>query len=236
MVRAAVRANLDEVPPSPGALYVRPPMLGVDANIGSAGAPSSEALLYVIASPVGEYFDSSRGLTVRVETELPRSTPQFGGVKTGANYAMALGITQRARAEGADQVLFAPDGDVQETGASNFILLDDERVITKPLDSSFLAGITRDSVLTLARQLGYGVEERDITVDELVGWAAHDEAALTGTAAVLSGVGTLLHNDIRVQIGAGAVGPNTRRLRQALIDVQRGQASDRSGWTAPVDR
>ena len=96
MVRAAVRANLDEVPPSPGALYVRPTMLGVDANIGSAGAPSSEALLYVIASPVGEYFDSSRGLTVRVETELPRSTPQFGGVKTGANYAMALGITQSA--------------------------------------------------------------------------------------------------------------------------------------------
>jgi len=133
-------------------------------------------------------------------------------------------------------VLFAPDVDVQETGASNFILLDDERVITKPLDSSFLAGITRDSVLTLARQLGYEVEERDITVDELVGWAAHGEAALTGTAAVLSGVGTLLHNDIRVQIGAGAVGPNTRRLRQALIDVQRGQASDHSGWTDPVDR
>jgi len=97
MVHAAVRANLDEVPPSPGALYVRPTMLGVDANIGPAGASSSEALLYVIASPVGEYFDSSRGLTVRVETELPRSTPQFGGVKTGANYAMALGITQRAR-------------------------------------------------------------------------------------------------------------------------------------------
>ena len=109
-------------------------------------------------------------------------------------------------------------------------------MITKPLDSSFLAEITRDSVLTLARQLGYEVEERDIAVDELVGWATHGEAALTGTAAVLSGVGMLLHNDMRVQIGAGAVGPNTRRLRQALIDVQRGQASDHSGWTDPVDR
>lgn len=235
MIRAAVHANLEEVPPLPGALYVRPTLLGVDANIGAAGIPSAEALLYVLCSPVGDYFDSSRAQTVRVETRLPRSTPQFGGVKGGANYAMALGVTVRARAAGADQVLFAPDGDVQETGASNFILLDDTRVVTKPLGSSFLAGVTRSSVLTLARQLGYHVDERDIAVDELFDWARSGEAALTGTAAVVSGVGSLVHDGRIVQVGNGGVGPNTRRLREALIAVQRGAAPDRWGWTDPID-
>jgi branched-chain amino acid aminotransferase len=234
MIRAAVEANLAEVPAPPGALYLRPTLIGVDANIGAAASPSREALLYVIASPVGDYFDTSRALTVAVETRLPRSTPQFGRVKSGANYAMALGITTRARAAGADQVLFAPGGDVQETGASNFLLLDDDRVVTRDLDGSFLAGITRNSVLALARDLGYTVEERPVSVTELLEWAERGEAALSGTAAGLSGVGTLLHDDRRIQVGTGAVGPNTHRLRSALIAVQRGQAPDPRGWNDPV--
>lgn len=235
MIRAAVQANLEQVPHLPGALYVRPTLLGVDTNIGAATTPSSEALLYVIASPVGDYFDSSRALIVEVETRLPRSTPQFGQVKTGANYAMALGVTMRARAAGADQVLFAPDGDVQETGASNFMLLDNTRLVTKPLDGSFLAGVTRDSVLTLARELGYRIEERDINIDELFTWAAVGEAALMGTAAVLAGVGAFIHDGNTIQVGHGGVGPNTQRLRQALIAVQRGQAPDKWGWTEPIE-
>jgi branched-chain amino acid aminotransferase len=176
-------------------------------------------------------------LTVAVETELPRSTPQFGRVKAGANYAMALGVTMRAREAGADQVLFAPDGDVQETGASNFMLLDDDRLVTKPLGDSFLHGITRDSILTLGRELGYQVEERDITVDEVLSWAAggKGEAALTGTAAVMAGVGTLVYEGRAIAVGQGGVGPNTQRLRDALIAVQRGQAADRWGWTEPVE-
>ncbi|MHB1533973.1 MAG: branched-chain-amino-acid transaminase [Acidimicrobiales bacterium] len=236
MIRAAVEANIAQVPDLPGALYIRPTLLGVDANIGAAATPSIEALLYVISSPVGDYFDSTRALTVAVETQLPRSTPQFGQVKTGANYAMALGITMRARAAGADQVLFAPGGSVQETGASNFMLLDDTRVVTKALDGSFLAGVTRDSVLALARELGYRVEERDITVDELFTWIAKGEAALMGTAAVMAGVGSFLHDGTRVQVRDGTVGPNTQHLRQALIAVQRGQAPDRWGWTNPVEQ
>ena len=236
MVRAAVEANIETVPEPPGALYLRPTLLGVDANIGAAATPSSEALLYVIASPVGDYFDSSRALAVAVETELPRSTPQFGQVKAGANYAMALGVTMRARAAGADQVLFAPGGSVQETGASNFMLLDDTRLVTKALDGSFLAGVTRDSVLTLASALGYRVEERDVTVDELFDWAADGEAALMGTAAVMAGIGSFLHDGRTVRVGDGTVGANTQRLRQALIAVQRGEAPDRWGWTDPVEQ
>lgn len=236
MIRAAVRANLGQIPDLPGALYVRPTLLGVDANIGAAATPSAEALLYVIASPVGDYFDSSRALTVAVETAQPRSTPQFGQVKTGANYAMALGITVRARAAGADQVLFAPDGDVQETGASNFMLLDDTRLVTRELDGSFLAGVTRDSVLTLAGELGYRVEERRIHLDELLAWATRGEAALMGTAAVMAGVGAFIYDGRTIQVGDGGVGPNTRRLREALVALQRGQVPDRWGWTDTIEQ
>lgn len=237
MIRAAVRANLDQVPEPPGALYLRPTLLGVDANIGAAAAPSSEALLFVLSSPVGEYFTTGRALTVAIETELPRSTPQFGRVKTGANYAMALGITQRARAAGADQVLFAPGRDVQETGASNFLLVDGERLVTRSLDTSFLHGVTRDSVLTLGRELGYRVEERELTVEEVLAWAAGGgEAALSGTAAVLAGVGAFVHEGRTLTVGDGGVGPHTRRLRDALIAVQRGEAGDRWGWTELIGR
>lgn len=235
-LRDVVAANLDVVPAAPGALYLRPVLLGVDPNIGAAGAPSAEALLYVIASPVGDYFrGDGRGVTLAVETELPRTTPQFGQVKSGANYAMALGVTRRARAEhGADQVLFAPGGDVQETGAANFVLIDDHRVVTRALDGSFLHGVTRDSLLTLARDLGYEVEERAISVDEVLAWAEQGEAALAGTAAVLAPVGALVHGDRRVVFGDGGMGPNTARLREALLDIQRGGAADPHGWTQPV--
>ena len=235
-LRDLVRANLDEVPAAPGALYLRPVLMGTDANIGAAGSPSAEALLYVLASPVGDYFDGGgRALRLSVETDLPRTTPQFGQVKSGANYAMALGVIRRARAEhDVDQVLFAPGGDVQETGAANFLLIDDERVITKPVDGSFLHGVTRESLLQLAGDLGYVVEERDLDIAEVLAFAEHGEAALAGTAAVLAGVGTLVHEGRSVRVGDGDTGPNTRRLRQALLAVQRGEVADPHGWTWPV--
>lgn len=235
MVRDVVVANRDAVPEPPGALYVRPVLIGTEENIGAAAHPSSTALLYVIASPVGDYFDSSRSLTVAIETELPRTTPQFGQVKTGANYAMALGVTRRARAEhGADQVLFAPGGDVQETGASNFLLIDGDRIVTKALDRSFLHGVTRDAILTLAADSGYEIEERDLTVDEIVARAPEVEMALSGTAAVLAPVGTLVHDGVAVPVGDGSAGVRTTKLREALLAVQRGEAPDRWGWTSAV--
>ena len=232
LMHAAVAANRDEVPAPPGALYLRPTLIGLDPNIGAAGTPSASAVLYVLCSPVGAYFTAAGALTLAVETELPRSTPQFGSVKTGANYAMALGITIHAREQGADQVLFAPGGDVQETGASNFLLLDEHRIVTKALDSSFLHGVTRDSLLTLARTLGLTVEERAIDVAELTTWPG--EMALCGTAAVLSGVGALLIDGRRHEVGGGATGPVTQRLRDALVAIQRAEAPDPSGWTEPV--
>ncbi|MBW3606518.1 MAG: branched-chain-amino-acid transaminase [Actinobacteria bacterium] len=235
MVRDTVRANLDDVPDPPGALYLRPVLIGTEPNIGAAARAARTALLYVIASPVGDYFDSSRTLTVAIETQLPRTTPQFGQVKTGANYAMALGITrQAAERYGADQVLFAPDGDVQETGAANFMMIDGNRIVTRALDSSFLHGVTRDSVLTIAREQGYDVEERNVGVPELVERTPQVEMALSGTAAVLAPVGALVLEGQRLTVGDGSPGPNTTKLRETLQAVQRAETPDRWGWTTEV--
>ena len=235
MITEAVRVNLSEVPDPPGALYLRPVLLGTEPNIGAAARPSSMSLLYVLASPVGDYFDSSRTLTVAVETDLPRTTPQFGEIKTGANYAMALGVTRRHAAEhGADQVLFAPGGEIQETGAANFLMIDGDTVVTRALDTSFLHGITRDSVLQLARSRGLAVEERDLTVDELAGKADTCEAVLSGTAAVLAPIGTLVIDGKPVTVRDGKIGPRTADLREALLAIPRGEAEDAFGWTTPV--
>ncbi len=236
MIEEVVVANLDVVPESPGALYVRPVLLGVEPNIGAAAAPSREALLYVIASPVGDYFaGGARPLTLLVEQDVPRTTPQFGRVKAGANYATALSTTLEARERhDADQVLFALGGFVQETGAANFLLLDDVRVVTPALDDAFLHGVTRDALLTLARDAGMHVEERPVHVDELADWALHGEAALAGTAAVLASVGTLVLDARRIPVGEGDDATATRHLRERLVAVQQGRAADIHGWTRPV--
>lgn len=232
MIRQVVALSEKDVPPPPGALYLRPTMIGTEANIGAAGTPPAEALLYVLASPVGDYFaGGGRALRILIEDQAMRTTPGFGQAKTGGNYAAALRHVVNAKAKyNADQVLFCPGGDVQETGASNFFLLDDQRLLTKPLDSSFLHGVTRDSVITLARSLGYEVIERDFTVEEVKDWIRTGEAALSGTAAVLSGVGTFIHEGREYQVADGKVGPNTQRLREALVAIQSGLAEDKFGW------
>jgi branched-chain amino acid aminotransferase len=233
-IRQATRANLEVVPAAPGALYLRPLLLGTDPNIGAAASPSRDALLVVLASPVGDYFaGGDRALTLKVETELPRTTPSFGEAKAGANYVLALSPTLEARASvSADQVLFAPGGDVQETGAANFLLVDERRVVTRHLDGSFLHGVTRDSVLALARDAGLEVEERPVPLEEVLAWPG--EAALAGTAAVLAGVGTLVHEGRRHTLGDGRVGATTRQLRDALLAVQRAEVDDIHGWTEAV--
>ncbi len=238
MIVDVVRASLDEVPDAPGSLYLRPTLIGTTENIGAASSPSREATLFVLASPVGDYFaGGARPLALAVETARPRTTPQFGMVKAGANYAMALGPTLAAGEEfGVDQILFAPDGWVQETGASNFLLLDGERVITPELTTSFLHGVTRDSLLTIAADLGYAVEERPLTVDEVLAWAARpdSEAALSGTAAIMSGVGELVYQGRRVTVGNGEVGQHTTALRTALTEIHSARRADTHGWLTPV--
>lgn len=239
MVVDVVRDALDAVPDAPGSLYLRPTIIGTEPNIGAAAHPTSEALLYVLGSPVGDYFaGGTRPLALAVETTRERTTEQFGTVKTGANYAMALRVTLDAQRElGVDQVLFAPGGDVQETGASNILLLDGDVLLTPKRTGAFLHGITLDSLLHLAAELGYRVDERPVEIEELVERARQPEAelALSGTAAVLAGVGELVHHGERVTVGSGGIGPATERLRTALTDLQRGVRADDRGWTTLVE-
>lgn len=232
MVRDLVRGQTQDIPAPPGSLYLRPTLIGTLPNIGAAAAPTTEALLFVLASPVGDYFaGGARPLKLLVDDERARSTQQLGSTKTGGNYAAALGPTLDAKERyGVDQVLFCPGGDVQETGAANFLLVNDTEIITKPLDTSFLHGMTRASILALAADLGYTVRERNFTVDELLEWVKTYEAALSGTAACLTSVGTLVYRGDELQVRDGDAGPNVTRLREALQSIQYGDAPDTHGW------
>lgn len=236
MVLQLVDRCRGDVPDAPGALYLRPILFGTMPNIGAAATPSNEAMLIVLASPVWDYFAGGmKPLKILIDDVNQRCAPHLGVVKTGGNYAAAMGPTLAARKNhGVDQVLFCPGGEVQETGAANFVMVREGELLTRSLDSTFLHGVTRDSLLTIARDLGYRVNERVFKIPEALEWARSGEAALSGTAAVLSGVGTLVYQGQSHAVGNGDVGAHTRKLRAALVAVQQGETADRHGWLTEV--
>ena len=238
IVRAVARFHAD-VPAPPASLYIRPTHIGVEAAIGKAAAPTATSIQYVLLSPVGDYFTGGEAtLRVLLETEGVRCGADHGMVKGGGNYASALKHIMKARqAHEADQVLFCPDGYVQETGAANFLLIDGNDVITKSLDTSFLHGVTRDSLLTLARERGMDVQERELGIEELLERASRPgcEAGLSGTAAVLTAVGTFIHQGREYKVGDGQPGPVIRELRAELNAIQWGERDDTHGWLTRVE-
>lgn len=238
MILDIVAQYADDVPQPPGSMYIRPTHIGTEASIGKAAAPSMTSIMYVLLSPVGDYFTGgAKPLRLLLDETGMRCAPHMGMIKSGGNYASALGPISKARATvNADQILFCPHGDVQETGAANFLLIDGNEIITKGLDTSFLHGVTRDTILTLAKDMGMTVSERNITVSELLERSAKPgvEAALSGTAAVLTPVGTFIHNDQEYTVGSGEPGPVTAKLRQALNDIQWGKAADTHNWLQRV--
>lgn len=234
MILDTVRKFASEVPEPPGSMYIRPTLFGTEPAIGKAAAPSDTACFYVLLSPVGDYFaGGARALRLLIEDNGLRCAPHNGMIKSGGNYASALLPTLKAKAEhNVDQVLFCPDGDIQETGAANFLLIDGNEVITKALDESFLHGVTRASILTLAADLGMTVTERNVSVAELLERIQKPscEAALSGTAAVLAPVGTMIYQGKEYSVGNGELGEKTQMLRKALNDIQWGKAEDKHGW------
>ncbi len=225
----------EQVPAFPGAAYIRPTLIGTDPSIGGAASPSTNAMLFVLISPVGDYFTVGEGMRVVVNTEDLRCAPHFGAIKSGGNYASALGLVMKAKAaHNAQQVIFAPNGDVQETAAANCLLINDKEILTKGLTSEFLPGITRDSILKVAKSLGYQVNERDISADELVEWCKTGEIALSGTAAVLAPVTEVVYKDSIHTVAGGSQAPNTLKLRQALNDIQCGKVADEFGWVTSI--
>jgi len=239
MILDAVRHYAAEVPDAPSSMYLRPTHIGTEAAIGKAAAPSSRSTQFVLLSPVGDYFEGGEAnLRVLIETEQLRCSPDHGMVKGGGNYASALKHMVRARQDhGADQVLYCPDSGAQETGAANFVFVEGGELVTRALDESFLHGVTRESLLQLARDAGLRVSERDLSVDELLERSAcpDAEAGLTGTAAVVAAVGTFIHAGREHTIGSGRPGPVLRGLRDTLNAIQWGRAEDTHGWLTHLD-
>lgn len=234
MILSLVARADSVIPDMPGALYLRPTLLGTNPAIGRANTPSDTALFYVLGSPVAEYFDPSKKMVLAVETTDLRCAPHMGNLKTGGNYASALPLTLNAQETlGASQLLFCPNGDVQESGAANFILVDGDTLITKSLSSQFLPGVTRRSLLQLAKDKGMSVVEKDFTVSELKAHLENGaEAMLTGTAAILVPVSAIIIDGKRHEIVKNDI---AMQLRQDLLSIQGGEAEDKHGWLTMVD-
>ncbi|KAL0395852.1 UNVERIFIED_CONTAM: Branched-chain amino acid aminotransferase 2, chloroplastic [Sesamum calycinum] len=193
-VKVTVLANQRWMPPpGKGALYIRPLLIGSGAVLGIAPAPECTFLMY--ASPVGNYFKGGLGaINLIVETETHRATPGgIGGVKTIGNYAAVLNAQIAAKAKGFSDVLYLDsihNTYLEEVSSSNIFLVKGNLISTPTINGTILPGITRKSILDLARSLGFQVEERLIRVDELVD---ADEVFCTGTAVVVSPVGSITY-------------------------------------------
>lgn len=225
----------DQVPEFPAAAYIRPTLIGLDEAIGRAAAPSQTALLFILISPVGDYISADAKVRVLLDTDNQRTAAHFGSVKTGGNYASALGLIQAARNKyQVEQVIFAPKGDVQETGATNCLLVNDKQIITKPTGDEFLPGITRDSLLKVAKKLGYEVIEKNINADELISFIANGELILSGTAAVLVPVSEVVYQDKNYPVNQGKPAANAKKLREHLTNIQQGIEEDKFNWITVI--
>lgn len=233
-----VRTDRDWVPDGDGtSLYLRPFMFADEVGLGVR--PSDSAQFLVIASPSGNYFSGPlRPVSLWLSQEYVRAAPGgTGAAKTGGNYAASLVAQQEAIANGCDQVVFLDAVErrwVEELGGMNlFLVLDDGRLVTPALSGTILEGVTRDSVITLARELGYTVEERQVDVDEWRKGAVDGsvvEVFACGTAAVITPVGALRWPGGEAVAGDGRPGAVTTQLRNALLDIQYGRAEDTRGW------
>ncbi len=242
-VRALVKVELDWVPRSEGtSLYLRPTLVATEGFLGVR--PSREYRYFVIASPAGNYFGGKGLKSVRIWVETQDVRAPRGGLgstKAGANYAASLKSAQDAKKRGFDQVLWLDGKDheyVEEVGTMNVCFLLGSTLVTPPLSDSILAGVTRDSVLTLARDQGLTVEERPISLKELRGAQQSGELKEifgTGTAAVISPVGELAFAGESLVINGGKPGPVAEQLYTAVCDIQRGLKPDPYGWMQLVD-
>jgi branched-chain amino acid aminotransferase len=224
-------------------LYLRPFMIASEVGLGVK--PANEYLFLVIASPAGAYFPGGvKPVSIWLSEDRVRAVPGgMGDAKTGGNYAASLLAQAEAAQRGCDQVAYLDAVEhkwVEELGGMNLYFVyetgpgGDLKIVTPELTGSLLAGITRDSLLTLAKDLGYGAEEGRVSIDQ---WQADTENGTLkevfacGTAAVITPVGTVKSARGEWQQSGGRPGEVTMRLRAALLDIQTGRAEDIHGWT-----
>ncbi|RUM89581.1 MAG: branched chain amino acid aminotransferase [Thermodesulfatator sp.] len=219
------------------ALYIRPFMFGDEPTLGVK--PSHTYLFLIILSPVSGYYQEGfNPVKIYVTDEFVRAAPGgTGEVKAGGNYAASLKAAEVAKAKGYTQVLWLDAVErryVEEVGTMNIFFYFEDELVTPALSGSILPGITRDSVLHLARSWGLPVSERRISIEEVIEGAESGrlkECFGTGTAAVISPVGALAYKGKEYLIHDGRTGPLARRLFEELTGIQYGEKPDPFGWT-----
>ncbi|QNA83421.1 branched-chain amino acid aminotransferase [Sphingomonas sp. So64.6b] len=242
-VRRLVEIDKDWIPDSDGgSLYLRPFMFASEVFLGVK--PSSEYLYIVIASSVGAYFKGGApSVSLWVSQDYTRAAPGgTGAAKCGGNYATSLLAQSEAIRHGCDQVVFLDAVErrwIEELGGMNiFFVFEDGSMVTPPLTGTILPGITRDSILTLARDQGITVREEPYSLEQ---WRADatsgrlTESFACGTAAVVTPIGKVATPEGSFTIGSGSAGQLTSQMRTRLVEIQRGQAPDPHGWVSRLD-
>lgn len=229
------------IPDGDGSLYIRPFMFANEIFLGVK--PSSDYLFIVIASSVGAYFKTSApAVSVWVSQEYTRAAPGgTGAAKCGGNYAASLLAQAEATRHGCDQVVFLDAVEkrwVEELGGMNvFFVFDDGSMVTPPLGGTILPGITRSSLIRLAKDKGITVREEPYSIQQWKTDAASGrlrEAFACGTAAVVTPIGTVRAPDGEFTIGNGGSGARTEELKASLVNIQRCRAADPYGWIHKV--
>ena len=240
-LKALLRLDEAWVPSWPGtSLYVRPTMIATDAMLSVHASRGYR--FFIILSPSGPYYANGLApVSIYVEDAYVRAvTGGVGHTKTGGNYAASILAGSIAESKGFAQVLWLDGKEnryVEEVGSMNMFFLLREGLVTPPLDGSILAGITRDSILTLAAEMGRPVIQRPLAIDEVFDAAERGdllEAFGTGTAAVVSPVGRLHWSGREVTVSGGRIGAFTQRLYDALTGIQLGSLPDTHGWVETV--
>ncbi|OVA00141.1 Aminotransferase [Macleaya cordata] len=235
-VKLTVLANKRWVPPvGKGSLYIRPLLMGSGAVLGLAPSPEYTFLIYV--SPVGNYFKEGLApINLVVENDFHRATPGgTGGVKTIGNYASVLKAQSAAKAKGYSDVLYLDSVHkkyLEEVSSCNVFLVKGKTISTPAIKGTILPGITRKSIIDVARSQGFQVEERLISVEELL---EADEVFCTGTAVVVSPVGSITYLGKRISYGESGVGVVSQQLYTSLTSLQMGLTEDKMGWTVELN-
>jgi len=240
-IEELVKIDAAWIPTGEGSLYLRPFMFATEAFLGVR--PSHECLFVLIASSVGSYFKGgAKAVTVWLSDRYTRAAEGgTGAAKCGGNYAASLLAQAEAIEHGCDQVVFLDAAEhrwVEELGGMNvFFVFDDGSMTTPPLSGTILPGITRDSVITLARREGRTVREERYSIEQWRADAASGrlrEVFACGTAAVVSAIGRIKSAKGDIVIGDGAGGPITAALKATLVGIQRGDIADSEGWVRKI--
>jgi branched-chain amino acid aminotransferase len=236
-----VALEQDWVPSAPEtSLYIRPAIIATDPFLGVRASHTYR--MFIILSPVGAYYaEGFNPIKIWVTKDYVRAVRGgVGEAKTPGNYAASLRAGDEAHKKGYSQVLWLDGVELkylEEVGSMNIFFVIRGEIITPTLTGSILPGITRDSVVALARLWKMEICERKITIDELM--EAHDNGELdevfgSGTAAVISPVGEIKYSEKTIIINNGEVGALANRFYEALTDIQYGRAEDPMGWIVPV--